>query len=153
MPRAPAAERNRCERIESDRLCGVADIEIAHVVRAAARDAVDDALGEVAVRVDDRDALARLDIGHRDIEEGRRLPRPALPDDVDVALRALRGVKKMPWPVAWWTAIAGYSYFIAPGQPPVRYHGAVHRWCLAVMRPEAYLWRSARARLAGRLVC
>jgi len=41
----------------------------------------------------------------------------------------------------------------SPGPAP----GAIPRClaprCLAVMRPEAYLWRSARTRLAGRLVC
>ena len=45
----PAAGRYGGDWIEADRLCGVADIEVAHIIRAAARDAVNDALGEVAV--------------------------------------------------------------------------------------------------------
>ena len=36
-------------------------------------------LGEIAVRVDDRDSLARADVGHGEIEEERALARAGFP--------------------------------------------------------------------------
>ncbi len=75
--------------IEADRILGLAGVEVAHVVDARARDGVENVLGKVAVRVDDRNALPREDVAHGEIEEERAFARAGFSDDVDVALALL----------------------------------------------------------------
>jgi len=75
--------------IEADRVLGLAGVEVAHVVDPRARDGVKNVLGEVAVRIDDGDSLARIDVAHCEIEEKRALARAGFPDDPNVAFALL----------------------------------------------------------------
>ena len=85
----PALGRDPCRGIEADGMLGLARVEVAHVVDARARDGVENVHGEVAVRVDDGDALARIDVAHGEIEKERALAGAGFADDVDVALALL----------------------------------------------------------------
>ena len=92
MPAAASARRSgaiRVAGIEADRPLRLARVEIAHVVDARARDGVEDVVREVAVRIDDGDALAGIDVAHGEIEEERRFAAARFADDVDVALALL----------------------------------------------------------------
>ena len=86
--RAPL-RRNLGRGVEADRVLGLAGVEVAHLVDARARDGVENILGEVAVRVDDGDSLARIDVAHGEVEEERALARAGFADDPDVALALL----------------------------------------------------------------
>ena len=52
----------------------------------AASNGVENVFGEVAVRIDDGDALTGADVAHRKIEEDRAFPGAGFADDVDMAL-------------------------------------------------------------------
>ena len=84
-----ALGRNIRQRIEPDRPLGIGGVEIADLMGALGRDAIRDRLGEVAVRVDDGDALAGDDVVHREIEQRRALARARFAHDVDVPLALL----------------------------------------------------------------
>ena len=82
MPEAASARRSGAisgRRIEADRILGLPGVEVAHVIDARTRDGVENVLGQIAVRIDDGNALSRDDVAHREIEEERALPEPDLP--------------------------------------------------------------------------
>ena len=64
--------RDSGSRIEADRILRLPGVEVAHLIDTRMRDGVENVLGQVAVWVDDGDALSRDDVGHRKIEEKRR---------------------------------------------------------------------------------
>jgi hypothetical protein len=61
--------RNTSKRVEPDRKFGVGDVEVAHLVCALGRHGVDNGFGKVAVRVDDGDPLAGINVVHGEIEQ------------------------------------------------------------------------------------
>ena len=81
-----ALGRDVRQRIEADRPLGIGGVEIADLMGAFGRDAIRDRLGEVAVRVDDGDALAGDDVVHGQVEKRRALSRARFTHDVDVPL-------------------------------------------------------------------
>ena len=85
----PALGRDPGRGIEADRIFGLASVEVAHVINAPARDGVENVLGKIAMRIDDRHALSCTDVAHGEIEQERALARAGLADDPDVALTLL----------------------------------------------------------------
>jgi hypothetical protein len=136
-----ALGRDVGEWIEADRPLKVGDIEVADLVDPTARDAVGNRLGEVAVRIDHRDALAGENVEHGEIEEKGRFARAGFTHNVEVASTFRIG------------EVDGFAdcggryverlWLHMPGQSPVRYRVRGAR-CLAV-NASAYLWRSADA--------
>ena len=84
-----ALRRDPGRRIEADGILRLAGVEVAHLIDARARDGVEDVLGEVAVRIDDGDAFACINVAHCEVEEKRALARAGFADDPDVALTLL----------------------------------------------------------------
>ena len=100
---------------------------------------IENVLGEVAVRIDDRNAFARIDVAHGEIEKERALARAGFPDDPDVALplvarkdnaAAVRGRRN-------WKRLCLHIVAPAPGDDAL---------CLCSSRLPScalpYLWRS-----------
>src|ERR1700722_8377622 len=85
----PALGRNPGRGIESDRILGLAGVEVAHVINTPARDSIENVGCEIAVRIDDRDAFSRIDVVHGEIEQEGALARAGLADNPDVALTLL----------------------------------------------------------------
>jgi len=75
--------------IEADRVLHVGHIEVAHLVCSLRWDGVDDRLGKVAVRVDDRNSLPRHDVVHGQVEQDGAFARAGLADDIQVPLAFL----------------------------------------------------------------
>ena len=66
-----------------------ADIEVADLVGSLGRNAIDDRLGKVAVRVDDGDPFPADDVVHGEVEQRRAFAGAGLADDIDVPLALL----------------------------------------------------------------
>lgn len=77
-----ALGRNIRQRIKANRSFGVGRVEVANRVGAGGRDAIRDRLSEIAVRVDDGDALPRIDVVHGEVKQGGALARARLADQV-----------------------------------------------------------------------
>src|SRR5579872_1733869 len=80
---------NHGRGIKADRILRFASIKVADLVDARTRDGVENVLGEITVRIDDRNALTCDDVIHREVKEERAFARAGLADDVDVALALL----------------------------------------------------------------
>ena len=143
-----ALGRDPGRRIEADRILGLAGVEVAHVIDARARDGVENVLGEVAVRIDDGDALARVDVAHGEIEQERAFARAGFADDVDVAL-ALLAREDNTARRARSSQLEKALGSITSRQPPVK-----TRCCQCSSRLPScalpYLWRSGGTRHAER---
>ena len=72
------------EDVEADRMSEVGGVEVADVIDARAGDAVEEALGEVAVRVEEGNPLAGLDVLQDQVLEEGRLAGAGLADGVEV---------------------------------------------------------------------
>ena len=72
------------EDVEADRISEVGGVEVADVIDARAGDVVEEALGEVAVRVEEGDALAGGDVLQDQVLEEGRLAGAGLADRVEV---------------------------------------------------------------------
>ena len=152
MPEAASARRFGCDpgrRIEADGILRLAGVEVAHLVDARVWDRVEDVLGEVAVRIDDGDAFARINVAHGEVEEKRALARAGFADDPNVALTLLTREDDR-------TAVCGGRYCemlwlhnVAPAS------GDKRGLPLEPHLPSCalpYLWRSGLARHAERPV-
>lgn len=76
---------NGGEGIEADGMRQVGGVEIDHVVGAPTRYDVRDRHGQVAMRIQQGKAVTAVEIGQHHVGEQRRLPRPGLADQVQVA--------------------------------------------------------------------
>ncbi len=72
------------EQVKPDGKFNVARIEIYQVVGTLRRNVMQQLLGQVAVRVNQSDAMTKLDVLQNEIAEQRRLSRTRFPDDVYV---------------------------------------------------------------------
>src|SRR5690606_34765057 len=79
-----AARLDPAEGVHADRMLRVRRVEVYDVLRAAARDVVEEVRRQVPVRVYDTDAPPGLDVLQYHIPKQRRLSGAALPDDVEV---------------------------------------------------------------------
>lgn len=71
----------REEGIERDRVEPVAGVEEHDVIGAVPRDAFQDCFCQIPVRVDERHARSRANVGFDQLPQERRLPHPGLPHD------------------------------------------------------------------------
>src|SRR5205807_879594 len=78
--------RHARERIKANRIVGVGDIEVAHLMRPARRQGINNGLRQVAMRIEDGDPVAGINIVHGEIEENGALAGPGLADNKHVAL-------------------------------------------------------------------
>lgn len=81
----PAVWLDAGDRIEADREGEVGRVEVDDVVGAPSRHAVGHRLGEITVRIEQREAVPSGEVGHHEIEEQRRLAGAGLADEIDVA--------------------------------------------------------------------
>jgi len=77
------------EKIEADGEVEVAGIEIHKIVGAPRRDAVEQLLGEIAVRIDQPDTVPGGKMLHDEITQQRRFSRTRFADEVEM-LTAIR---------------------------------------------------------------
>ena len=62
----------------------IAWIEVAQMISAFRRNVIEKFLGQIAVRIDDADAMPERDVLEDEIAKQRRFTRAGLSDDVDV---------------------------------------------------------------------
>jgi hypothetical protein len=72
------------QKIQGDGKLDIAGIEVAEVVRAPRRDVVEDLLGQVAVGINQPDAVPKGNVLNDQVAQKRRFPRTRLADDVHV---------------------------------------------------------------------
>ena len=72
------------EQIEPDGVIEVARVEIDRLLGTHGRDVIEQFLRQIAVRVDEADAMALLDELEDEVAQERRLPGTRLADDVGV---------------------------------------------------------------------
>ena len=82
------------KHVDPDREVEVSGVEIHQVVGTIRRDVSEDLLGEIAVRVDESDAVAKVNVLKKQIPQQRRFARAGLPDDVDMLALVSRGNAK-----------------------------------------------------------
>ena len=80
----PALGRMPGQDVEADRMGEVGRIEVAEIVGAPGRDAIEQRLGQIAVGVEQRCPLPRLDVLQDHRLEQRRLAGAALPQRVEM---------------------------------------------------------------------
>ena len=85
----PARGRHAGKGIKSNRKIGVRDVKKTRVMHAIARQGIDHCIGEIAVRIDDTDAVAGENIGHDEVEQHRRFAAAALAQQHQVTLALL----------------------------------------------------------------
>lgn len=82
--------RDGGEGIEADRTDGVGRVDVDEIVGAGSRDLPEHVLGKIAVRIEERQALALREVLRDQVEEQRRLSGAGLADDVEVAAPLVR---------------------------------------------------------------
>ena len=80
----PAVRLDLGKKVESDRMAEVRRIKKDDVVGASSWDVVEELLGQVAVRVDDRESSTLDDVLDDEIAEQRTLAGSRFPDHVEV---------------------------------------------------------------------
>jgi hypothetical protein len=75
---------NPVERVEADRMFEIRRIEIEDVVRALGRNGIDERCGEIAVRIEEPEAAARVQVREHERKEQGALPGAGLAENVDV---------------------------------------------------------------------
>ncbi len=78
------------QHVESDGVLAIRRIEDDDVIGTVAGDIVEDVIGEITVRIDDRYAFARLDIGEDHVVEQGGFAHAGLTDDIDMPTTILR---------------------------------------------------------------
>ena len=94
----PLLGRNQREGVQPEGEVRVGGIEEDDIVAPVAWHEVEEALGEVAVRVEQGAARARVHLGDEEAFEERGLPRARLPEQVHVAREIARADTEQPPP-------------------------------------------------------
>jgi hypothetical protein len=78
----PCLPGNGFEKIEADRVIPIGRIEIDDIVGTPGRNMVKEVLGKIAMRIDDADPAAGLEVLDDEILQERGLARPCLSEAV-----------------------------------------------------------------------
>ncbi len=92
--RARVVARHTRQRIERDGMVEVGRVDVAELFNAMRREAIEDAVDRLAVRIDHHHAVTLLDVVEREVGLQRRLAAARTADDVDVALPLFRGQRQ-----------------------------------------------------------
>jgi hypothetical protein len=80
----PSLNWNSFEKIKPDRKILIGGVKIHNVIRSPGWNVIKNFFGEIAVRIDDRDAFTRLNVLENQIAEQRRFSGARFPNHVNV---------------------------------------------------------------------
>jgi hypothetical protein len=82
---------NALEEVQANSHVGVGWMEIDHVIRAPAGNVIEEIDGEIAMRIDDPDAMSSFNVLEDEVPEERRLARAGLSEHVQMLTAVGRG--------------------------------------------------------------
>src|ERR1035441_7774935 len=92
----PVVRQRLAEQVEPNRIFHVGGVEIYHVLNAMTRYEVEQFRGEIAVRVNDADAIAGTDVLQDQIAQERRFSSAAFADGVKMMAAVVTRQNKRP---------------------------------------------------------